>query len=448
MTQSRSVGLSFGRRLWRSTRGATAVTVALFMTVAIGIGGFVIDIGHAAWVQRQLQASADAAALAGAGEINCCSGTSKAVSTATKYSSLAGDQNVLPGITTTFVSGYPALKCFTSTGVSCALGSGYDNANGIVVKQQASVPMWFASIFGLTSIPVTATATAGVQGGPTKQVAVEIVLDTTHSMNDADTSCGSGQTQESCAQAGAATLMKELTYQGAQVGLMTFPSPTTATVADDYNCSGTNPSIVPYAAGDNYQVVGLSNDFKTSSSGSNLSTSSDIVRGIGAGKTSSGGSCPGMQAPGGEGTYYAGAISAAQANLVANAPAGYQRVIILLSDGDATATGSQISSSLAGNECQQGVTAAQAATAAGTWVFTVAYGSETSGSCATDTSGIQACTAMQEMASKAAFFYADDMGGSSGCTSSANPNITDLNSAFSSIGQSFGTPRLLPDNTT
>ena len=418
------------------------------MTVMIGMSGFVVDLGHVAWVQRQLQSSADAAALAGAGEINCCSGTSKAVSTATLYSSLAGEQNVLPGITATFVSGYPKLKCFTSTGISCTMGTGYDDANGIVVEEQASVPMWFASIFGISSIPVSATSTAGVQGGPAKQVAVEIVLDTTESMNDADTSCGSGQTQESCAQQGAATLMKELSYQGAEVGLMTFPSPTTATVADDYNCSGKNPSIVPYASGDNYQVVALSNNFKTSSSGSNLNTSSNIVRGIGAGKTSSGGSCPGMQAPGGEGTYYAGAISAAQANLVANAPSGYQKVIILLSDGDATAkSGSQITASMASAQCQQGVTAAQAAAKAGTWVYTVAYGSETSGSCTTD-SGLQACTAMQEMASKAAFFYADDMGGSGGCTSSANPSITDLNSAFASIGQSFGAPRLLPNNTT
>jgi hypothetical protein len=438
----------FGARLWRAQRGATAITIALFMTVMIGMGGFVVDLGHVAWVQRQLQSSADSAALAGAGEINCCSGTSKAVSTATLYSSLSGDHNVLPGVTSSFVSGYPQLKCFSSTGVSCTMGTGYDAANGIVVKEQASIPMWFASIFGLTSIPVTATATAGVQGGPAKQVAVEIILDTTESMNDADSSCGSGQTQESCAQQGAKTLLGELTYQGAQVGLMTFPSPTTATVADDYNCSGTNPSIVPYAAGDNYQVVALGNDFKTSSSGANLNTSSNMVRGIGAGKTSSGGSCPGMQAPGGEGTYYGGAIAAAQANLAANAPSGYQKVIILLSDGDATSkSGSQISSSLASNQCAEGVTAAQAATTAGTWVYTVAYGSETSGSCTTDSSGIQACTAMQDMASKPAFFYADGMGSSS-CTSTANSSISDLNSAFKSIGQSFGAPRLLPDNTT
>lgn len=443
----------FGARLWRAQRGATAVTVALLMTVLIGMSGFVIDLGHVAWVQRQLQASADAAALAGAGEINCCSGTSKAISTATAYSATAGNKNVLPGVTATFVSGYPQLKCFSSTGVSCTLGTGYDNANGIVVKEQATIPMWFASIFGLTSIPVTATATAGTQGGPVKSLDIEIILDTTQSMNGADTSCGTGNTRVTCAEGGVKTLLQQLSYTSDQVGLMVFPGPTTATAADDYNCSGTAPTSMTYSSSTNYQVLGLASTFKTSSSGSNLNTSSNIVRAIGAGKTSSGGSCPGMSAPGGEGTYYAGAISAAQTNLTTNGRSGVQKVIILLSDGDANAkSGTQISSSMAANQCQQAITAANAATAAGTWVYTIAYGSPTSGSCTTDTSGskagIQACTALQDMASSAKYFYSDDVGGTSGCESSGNPNISSLSGIFGAVGSTFAAPRLLPDNTT
>lgn len=305
MSNARLRALALGARFWKATNGAAAVTFALFMTVIIGMCGFVIDIGHVAYVQRELQASVDAAALAGAHDINCCA-TSKALTTAATFSGLAGEDNEISGVTVSMVAGYPQLKCFASTGVSC---SGIDNANGIVVEERADVPMWFAGIFGITTMPVTATSTAGLRGGPAKPLDIEIVLDTTHSMNDADPSCSiAGASRLQCAEAGVGTLLGDLSYSSDQVGLMVFPGPTTATVANDYNCSGSNPSITPYASSTNYQVLGLGSDFKSSSSGSSLNSASDIVHATGGG----GGGCPGMQAPGGEGTYYAGAINAAQ----------------------------------------------------------------------------------------------------------------------------------------
>ena len=158
MSNARLRVLVFGGRFWKAANGAAAVTFALCMTLIIGMCGFVIDIGHVAYVQRELQASADAAALAGAHDINCCA-TSKALTTAVTFSGLAGDDNQISGVTVSMVAGYPQLKCFASTGVSC---SGVDNANGIVVKERADVPMWFAEIFGITSMPVTATSTAGL----------------------------------------------------------------------------------------------------------------------------------------------------------------------------------------------------------------------------------------------------------------------------------------------
>src|SRR5208283_2013706 len=119
--------------------------------------GFVIDLGHVMYVQKHLQASADAAALAGARELNCCT-TSIAASTATAYSAAwtssttkGSNKNIDNNLYVQMASGYPKLKCFTSTGISC---TGPDNANGIVIQQTATVPMWFASIFGISSIPV------------------------------------------------------------------------------------------------------------------------------------------------------------------------------------------------------------------------------------------------------------------------------------------------------
>jgi len=45
-----------------------------------------------------------------------------------------------------------------------------------------------------------------------------------------------------------------------------------------------------------------------------------------------------------------------------------QKVIIFLSDGDANASSSNVPSGQGSNECHEGITAAAAATAAGTWV--------------------------------------------------------------------------------
>ncbi len=83
------------------------------------------------------QASTDAAALAGALEIG--STTINPVTTATSYeSATSGNQNAASNLNVTMASGYPVLKCFTSTGVTCVSGmSGVPAANGIQVKQQA-----------------------------------------------------------------------------------------------------------------------------------------------------------------------------------------------------------------------------------------------------------------------------------------------------------------------
>jgi hypothetical protein len=124
-----------------------------------------------------------------------------------------------------------------------------------------------------------------------------------------------------------------------------------------------------------------------------------------------------MQNPGGERTYYAGVIYAAQASLIAeqSAVTGMtpQNAIIMLSDGQANAPNSKFppsgstaspsnagysvvtnstsntSTNLAGgtwgtypdfnDECQQAIKAAQDAQAEGTTVYSVAFGSESNG---------------------------------------------------------------------
>jgi hypothetical protein len=59
---------------------------------------------------------------------------------------------------------------------------------------------------------------------------------------------------------------------------------------------------------------------------------------------------------------------------------------------DASASSSNMPAGKYNNQCHEAITAAQAATAAGTWVYTIAYSAATSGSCSTDSPTISACS--------------------------------------------------------
>jgi Flp pilus assembly protein TadG len=56
-------------RLHRDRRGAVAMLTAAAIVALAGVGAIAVDVGYAVTAQRKLQASTDAAALAGALEI-------------------------------------------------------------------------------------------------------------------------------------------------------------------------------------------------------------------------------------------------------------------------------------------------------------------------------------------------------------------------------------------
>jgi Putative Tad-like Flp pilus-assembly len=406
---------------------------------------------------------------------------------ATSYGSPSGSENasgVLSGATMS--SGYPQFVCLST--LTSAFGTtcyGPSNTNAIVVKQQVSVPLFFLRIFGGASITVSSTATASMRGASVSPFNVAIVLDTTASMNSTDSASNCHSTRLSCAMAGVQVLLKSLspcsqisascgTVTGGnvansvdRVSLMTFPPVTTATVANDYNCSGNSISTAAYTnplpATATYTIVPFSSDYRTSDTATSLTTSSHLVAAV------KGTSSPCMQARGGFGTYYAQAITAAQTYLAAEKllyPTS-QNVMIILSDGDASAsctrssggvctTGDMPGASTTGTtymatrqECHQAITAAQAATNAGTRVYAVAYGAAASG-CSTDTSPtITPCQTMEQMASSAGYFFSDysATGGSSSCISASQP-VSSLNQIFQVIASDLTVAKLIPNGTT
>jgi len=389
---SKKIG-SFLYRVFQDERGQIiAWASAITMTAALGMAGLSIDVSHAYAIRNQLQASANAAALAGAMALPNTTASTQAGT----YSASSGDQNVFSGLTVTTSTSLLCLTTLKNLGGGCNAPA---NANAVKVIQSENVPTYFMKVFGYSNIQVSATATAAAKGSVNTPHNIAIIVDTTLSMDSVDSSCG-GITQMACALQGVQKLLNGLAPCGPlgtsacgtsttgfdKVALFTFPNITVGTTSIDYSCTtaipasqGTWPNItnyyysssfgyysmeaqtpwggVPTAAGYTYPAVGASSygpsgsttptyqvtpflsDYQSSYKPPNspLNSSSEIVKAAGGVS-----GCGGMAPPnydGNYGTYYAGVIYAAQAALTYQKTlnTSSQNVLILLSDGDSTA---------------------------------------------------------------------------------------------------------------
>jgi Flp pilus assembly protein TadG len=527
----------------RQESGQVLPLVAVMLVVLLGMAGLAVDVGHAFYCDRALQQAADAAALAGAGSIRTAASSAAAIAQANSLSATSGTVNArasLPNVT--MVSGYPVLKCLSTLqalGMACVGNVPY---NALQVQEQSAVPMYFASLFGIKTMTVTAIATASVRGGAPSPYNVAVLIDTTLSMLFPDADCGS--TEIGCAMNGVQILLQSLSPCATslstcsinngvaassvdRVALFTFPNVSTTTTSQDTSCTtavpsptsgnrywsmvqsgatinfvmpmsptgGTpvtpwsslpqamaysfpTPGAVSYVPSQSdyatypmtlgtatYQITNFLSDYRISSKTTALNPNSALVQAVGGVI-----GCGSMTAPnydGVFGTYYAGAIYAAQSALVSQQAAhpGSGNVMIILSDGDSTAPQTNGSNTVMGSpatangqypswigECGQAVVAAKYATSQGTQVYSVAYGSEPTG-CTSDTAAgsypnITPCTTMQDMASAPQYFYSDYHQSGSASVCVAGQPVTSLNAIFSSIAADLTTARLIPSNTT
>lgn len=428
------------RALLRTTdeRGQVLALFALILTVLLGFSALVIDVGRAYVTKRHLQASADAAALAGAQSLP---DTGDAVAAAEAYSGADGDLNVaanLPSVTASVTT-----KCLSTR--TC------NPANAIVVEESASSPTTFAKLFGIDSFQVEAKATALMSSGTPKPAHVMIIFDRTNSMNQ---SCSEGGTKVSCVRDGIRAFLQGMDPTYDKVGLIAFPPG-----------NGGNPcSFVPKSTDgpttdyDNYPngyvLVPLSTDYKTSPT-SPLNSKSALVSTVGC-----------IKAQGTTAT--APAIDKAQQTLAANHDPKAQDVIIFLTDGEAnygpcaspnkSGVCANNTSSYRSQPCQQAVNSAQSAAAAGTWVYGIAYdtqnvqcwgwrpnGTGTDGRTCNKTNGFQfrcaeqptitALSTVQGIASDSTKFF-------------DQPNPGDLTTVFQTIAGDLSGPRLVDDDYT
>jgi Flp pilus assembly protein TadG len=155
-------------RLARGDSGSAAVLVAISLVPIFGMMGLAIDVGQLRFAKQRLQMTADAAALAGALELNTCGATAdcSALETAAQN---ALTENGFTG--STLQSG-----CIpTGTGLvisvnngPCALGSqNPHNGNTKYVEAVVSQtqPTYFAGMLGIRTVQIMARAEAGQVGG-------------------------------------------------------------------------------------------------------------------------------------------------------------------------------------------------------------------------------------------------------------------------------------------
>ena len=121
-------------------RGQVLPLIAVFMLVVIAFAGLVIDVGNVYRVQQALQASTDAAAAAGAGQLTLQypPNTANAIAQAKNFSSATGGRNPITGVPAPGVTVTVATSCVGSnSNLPC------NNANTVSVTQSASVPTYF-----------------------------------------------------------------------------------------------------------------------------------------------------------------------------------------------------------------------------------------------------------------------------------------------------------------
>jgi len=392
---------------------------------------------------------------------------------------LQGVRQLLTGLSTS----YDHVALFTFPNVVIAPGS----PAGVAIGSNGA-----AATYKCTTTTPSKSGTIAYYNGTSAGYGYTPLLYNTDN-NGSDSSGGSSQSN---------SLPDQVHYQPPWTGIawaMPYTFPPKPTDTTGYTIpTGTDAAT--------YQVTPFLEDYNTTSGDTNtLVGSSALVQAVG-GVSGCGGIVPSSY-DGDFGTYYAGAIYAAQAALLKEQTThpNSANAIIILGDGDSnspqtwgpmysmpdTATHAETTygtnSALTTNgytypaswptagsggsypswkgQCGQAIDAGQYAatykvgsTTNGTAVYTIAYDANTSG-CTTDkNAGTHAnttpCKALQLMAtqdgsSPTGYFYSDVNSSGSGCTANTtNSGLTAISDIYLNIQKKLSGARLIPDSTT
>jgi hypothetical protein len=339
-----------GRRL-SSESGQTVVLMAAALVLLLGLAAFSVDVGYAYFARRSLQASADAAALAGAQRLP---DSATATATARDYGTSGKNRDDSFGDVDETIS----LRCVSSL-------PGCDPYNAVAVQESAHVPTFFGRVLGIDSFNIKAKATAAYATG-IKPADIMLVVDRTGSMCTDDNlqPFPDGECDDLInEQNGLKTFLGLLDPSAQYVGLVLFPPARSNNACAIPNGDDAGSYYQPNA---NYVAVPLSSNYATKPG--TLDPSSQLVSTI---------NC--FEAAGS--TAYATAIDKAQAELQAHGRPDAQHIIVFFSDGAANVgpLPKDSSSPYWTQPCHQGVTSAGWAKTAGTVIYSIGFGLDAEG---------------------------------------------------------------------
>lgn len=141
-------------------RGATLLLVSFLIASLLGMAALVVDLGYLFWVRNELQATADAAALAGAQEIP---DSAETIAVASEYATTneSGDTSTLKDSDVVLGNWDFGSRDFAPNGNPT-------NAVQVTVRRSQvngnPVQLWFARVIGIQDADVDATAIAVAAG--------------------------------------------------------------------------------------------------------------------------------------------------------------------------------------------------------------------------------------------------------------------------------------------
>jgi Flp pilus assembly protein TadG len=139
-------------RMLKEERGNVLILAAASLTMLLSFLALSADVGNLFLTQRQLQSLADAAAMAGALEITACNNTAKCGIMTTAASNAMTESGVsLTGVNLTLNNGPSALAGDPNAG----------KLNYVEAIVTENVPTYFARVFGVTTVAISARAEAG-----------------------------------------------------------------------------------------------------------------------------------------------------------------------------------------------------------------------------------------------------------------------------------------------
>jgi len=157
---------AFASRVARNReRGIYTALFALLLPVLIGMCGLAVDIAHYWWVTGQLQNAADAAALAGAKELDS---TAVGRADATKFASVYAERHAVDGreVADTELVKNETGEWSTSSATFTANGVTHPSANAIhVTVQRPNVPSFFSPLLGARASETLSASAIAVAGG-------------------------------------------------------------------------------------------------------------------------------------------------------------------------------------------------------------------------------------------------------------------------------------------